>query len=125
MKEEVKKWIGKAKSDLKHAKSSLRNKEFDWAQVASQQAAEKALKAVCLHKEVRLIKVHDLTILARKVNAPNDILENCGLLNPFYTASRYPDVQEETNKKLERTAAKDAIKAAEKVVRWCKEQIKI
>jgi len=124
MQQEVKKWIGKAKSDLKHAKSSLRNREFDWAQLASQQAAEKALKAVCLHKEVRLIKVYDLTILARKVNAPNDILENCSLLNPFYTASRYPDVEEETNKNLEQTAAKDAIKAAEKVVRWCREQIK-
>ncbi|MBI1936445.1 HEPN domain-containing protein [Candidatus Woesearchaeota archaeon] len=125
MKEEVNKWIGKAKSDLKHAKSSLRNGEFDWAQVASQQAAEKALKAVCLHKGIGLIKVHDLTILGRKLNAPNDVLENCGLLNPFYTASRYPDVQERTNKKLEEIAAKDAIKAAEKVIRWCKEQIKI
>ncbi len=101
MKEEVKMWIEKAKSDLKHAKSSLKNKEYDWAQIASQQAAEKALKAVCMHKEVGLIKVHDLTILARKVNAPNDMLENCGLLNPFYTASRYPDAEEESNKKLE------------------------
>ncbi len=124
MKEEVKMWIEKAKSDLKHAKSSLKNKEYDWAQIASQQAAEKALKAVCMHKEVGLIKVHDLTILARKVNAPNDMLENCGLLNPFYTASRYPDAEEESNKKLEETATKDAIRAAGKIVRWCKGQIK-
>ena len=69
MNEEVKKWIAKAKSDLKHVRSSLKNKEFDWAQIASQQAAEKALKALCLHKELGLIKVHDLTILAKKVNA--------------------------------------------------------
>ena len=124
MKEEVKRWMEKAKSDLKHAKSSLNNKDFDWAQIASQQAAEKALKAVCLYKEVGLIKVHDLTILARKVNASEKIVENCGLLNPFYTASRYPDVEQETDKRLEETAAKDAIKAAGKVVRWCKEQIK-
>ena len=125
MKEEVKRWMKKSKSDLKHAKSSLKNKDFDWAQVASQQAAEKALKAVCLHKGVGLIKVHDLTILARKLNAPNDVLENCGLLNPFYTASRYPDVEEETDKESEETAAKDAIKAAGKLIKWCKEQIKI
>ena len=124
MKEEVKKWIEKAKSDLNHAKSSFVNKEFDWAQIASQQAAEKALKSVCLHREIGLIKVHDLTILAKKVNAPGEILENCGLLNPFYTASRYPDVQEETNEELEKTAAKDAIKSAGKLVKWCKEQIK-
>ena len=125
MEEEVKKWIKKAKSDLKHAKSSLKNKDFDWAQVASQQAAEKALKAVCIHKGIGLIKVHELTILARKINAPNRIIEKCALLNPFYTASRYPDVKEKTNKKLEETAAKDAIKAAEEIVKWCKELIKI
>ena len=94
MKEEVKKWMEKAISDLNHAKSSMKTRDFDWAQIASQQAAEKALKAVCLHKEVGLIKVHDLTILARKINAPMKILEKCGLLNPFYTSSRYPDVEE-------------------------------
>ena len=47
------------------------------------------------------------------------------MLNPFYTASRYPDVEEETDKELEEAAAKDAIKAAGKIVKWCKDQIKI
>ena len=94
MKKEVSSWIKKGKSDLKHAKSSLKNKDFDWAQLASQQAAEKTLKAVCLHKGIGLIKVHELTLLARKVNAPSKIIEKCSLLNPFYTASRYPDVEE-------------------------------
>lgn len=115
----------KAKNDLKHAKSSIVNKDFDWSQLASQQSAEKALKAVCMHKNIGLIKVHDLTILARKVNAPSRIIEECGLLNPFYTASRYPDAEEETDEKSEVTAAKDAIKAAKKVVKWCKKEIKI
>lgn len=124
MKDEAKRWLEKAKSDLKHAKHSLKDNDFDWVQVASQQSAEKALKAVCLHKEAGLIKVHDLTILARKVNAPDEILENCSLLNPFYTASRYPDIEKETDKKLEEAAAKDAIKAAGRVVTWCKRQIK-
>ena len=125
MKEEVDKWIKKAQKDLKHAEFSLKNNDFDWSQLASQQAAEKALKAVCIHKEIGLIKVHDLTILARKINAPMKILEKCGLLNPFYTSSRYPDVEELMDDKSEEIAAKDAIKAAEKVLRWCKKQIKI
>ena len=124
MKEEIKKWMEKAEKDLKHAKSSLVNKDFDWSQLASQQSAEKALKATCMHKEVGLIKVHDLTILARKVDAPDEIIKKCGLLNPFYTAARYPDAEEETDEKSEETAAKDAVKAAKKVVKWCKKQIK-
>lgn len=113
--EEVKKWIEKAESDLKHAKVSLESRDFDWAQLASQQAAEKALKAVCIHKGVGLIKMHELTILARKVRAPSEILEKCALLNPFYTFSRYPDIKGINSEKLNKIAANDAIKAAETV----------
>lgn len=96
---EVLRWLWKAKSDFKHAKYSFKNKYFDWASLASQQAAEKALKAVCIYKGIGLVKVHELTLLARKVNAPVEIVEKCGLLNPFYTTSRYPDIEELTDKK--------------------------
>lgn len=53
------------------------------------------------------------------------IVEKCGLLNPFYTTSRYPDIEELTDKKSNQSAAQDAITAAEKVVKWCEKQIKI
>ena len=124
MKNEALRWLNKAESDLKHAKYSLENNDFDWAELASQQSAEKALKAVCIYKGLGLIKAHDLTILARKVNAPMEILEKSALLNPFYSSSRYPDVEELMGDKLNEVAAKDAIKSAEEVVRWCKKQIK-
>ena len=72
-----------------------------------------------------MIRVHDLTVLARKLNAPKKILEMCGLLNAFYTASRYPDGEKPITPKVkEEAAAKDALKAAKEVVRWCKKQIK-
>lgn len=122
-KDEALKWLEKAESDLKHAEFSLKNKSFDWAQLASQQAAEKALKAVCIYKGIGLIKVHDITLLARKVNAPTELLEKCGLLNPFYTSARYPDVEELLDDLME-CAAKDALNAAEEVISWCKKQIK-
>lgn len=121
---EVLRWLERAESDLKHAEYSLKNDDFNWVQLAAQQAAEKALKAVCIYKGIGLIKVHDLTILARKVNAPMEILEKSGLLNPFYTVSRYPDVEEPADNKMEETASKDAIEAAGIVVKWCKRQIK-
>jgi HEPN domain-containing protein len=116
-------WLNKAESDLKHARHSMKNKDYDWVQLASQQAAEKALKAVCIQKGIGLIRTHELTILARKVKAPKNLIEKSALLNPFYTASRYPDA-EEAEEGLSEVAAKDAIKAAEEVVKWCKNQIK-
>lgn len=125
MEKEIKKWIEKAESDLKHAKSSLENADFDWAQLASQQSAEKSLKAACIYKGIGLIRVHELTILARKLSAPETILEKCGLLNPFYTSARYPDVEELMDEETNEIAANDAIKCAEHVIKWCKKQIKI
>ena len=122
---EALKWLGKGESDLGHARHSLKNDDFDWVELASQQAAEKALKAVCIYKGIGLIKTHDLTLLARKIGAPREVLEECGLLNAFYTGSRYPDERELMGDELRETAARDAVKSAERVVKWCKKQIKI
>lgn len=120
---ETLKWLGKAESDLKHAQHSLEWSDFDWVELASQQAAEKALKAVCILHGIGLLKVHDMTLLARKANAPLEILEKCGLLNPFYTASRYPDMEDIMDETLKADSARDALSAAGKVVAWCKKQI--
>ena len=38
-------WLRQAEHDLKHADLSLRNEDYEWACFASQQAAEKAVKA--------------------------------------------------------------------------------
>ncbi len=120
----IKTWISKAGSDLRHAKASFKIKDYDWAALAAQQAAEKALKALCLQNDLGLIKIHDLATLARKVNAPKSIIEKCGLLNPFYTASRYPDALEFLDEAQNMEAAKDAISASGEILRWCQKKIK-
>ena len=53
-KTEAQKWFDKAKSDLKHAHSSLTLKDYDWVQTAAQQSAEKALKAGLYLQRVRI-----------------------------------------------------------------------
>lgn len=123
--EETKKWLNKADSDLKHAGNALGDNDLDWAELASQQSAEKALKAVCIQNGFGLIKTHDLTILARKVKAPLDIVQKGGLLNPFYTSARYPDVEELMDAEANKEAAKDAVKAAKAILQWCKKQLKL
>ena len=113
----------KALSDLEHAKKSLEWKSYEWAQFAAEQAAEKALKAVCIEHKTGFTRTHDLTFLARKAGAGGEIIEKCGILNSFYTFSRYPDAAEEMGGKLMQKAALDGINAAEEVIKWCQNQI--
>lgn len=119
------KWLTKAQSDFTFAKHAFEVGSFDWAQLAAQQSAEKALKAICILKDIGLIKTHDLQLLARKLNATKEVIEQSSLLNSFYTISRYPDVDENLNENAMLQATKDAIKAAEEVLEWCKKQMKI
>ncbi len=39
-------WLGQARRDLAHAQHSVEAGDYEWACFASQQAAEKAVKAV-------------------------------------------------------------------------------
>lgn len=118
----ARKWLAKAETDLNHAKNSLKLGDFDWAMLASQQAGEKALKAVCISKGIGLVKTHDLSSLARKLKAPREIAENSGLLNPFYTSARYPG-SEEFSEAEKQSAGVDAVNSAEKVFEWCRKQV--
>lgn len=42
-------WLRQARSDLKHARTSLEHGEYEWSCFASQQAAEKGVRAVYFH----------------------------------------------------------------------------
>ena len=112
-------WLERAERDIDHAELSFEHKDDEWGLLACQQSAEKALKAVCLKKGIGIMKVHDLMLLGRKVDAPNDVLVCCGLLNPFYTSSRYPD----TPFTIDESTIADALQSARVVVTWCKKQI--
>jgi HEPN domain-containing protein len=43
---DARRWFTQAKADLHAAEGSVRNKHFEWAAFQSQQAGEKALKAL-------------------------------------------------------------------------------
>ncbi len=121
MNERAQQWWGKAKSDLAHARLSMDEAAHDWACLAAQQAAEKSLKAVPIEHDEGVPQVHDVSLLARKANAPKRIIQNGGLLTPFYTGTRYPDVDLTDDELAE--AAGDAVSAAEEIREWCEKQI--
>jgi len=114
MKPEVKNWFEKAKYDLKVAEYNLKGEMLDVAAFYSQQAAEKALKALHIARFGALWRVHDLVELARKLNAPPEVVELCAQVNPAYTATRYPDVGDI----YEREEVEAILDGSRKVVKW-------
>ena len=113
-------WLARARSNLKiadlgsgHPGVFLEDLCFD-----AQQAAEKALKAVCVHRNLDFPKTHSLVILM-------DILESAGLeippevkaaagLTSYAVQVRYPDWGEEVTDE----EYQSALELAGQVVSW-------
>ncbi len=119
MKEEVRKWLEKAESDLSGAEINFREGLYDVSVFLSQQAAEKALKAVQIQKLGKFYKVHDLLTLADSVDAPDEITNCCIKITPYYTITRYPDVGEP----ITQQSAIDLLDQSSKVVKWAKQTL--
>ncbi|MBI5356449.1 HEPN domain-containing protein [Candidatus Collierbacteria bacterium] len=86
-------WIKAAEIDLKSAKTLGVGTDLS-APIAfhSQQAAEKAIKALILKKFHKISKTHDLMKLAKEAEITNDeIISQLKYLNRFYQPTRYPD----------------------------------
>jgi HEPN domain-containing protein len=113
-------WLRKSLSDLEVATFNFKWKKFYVAAFFSQQAAEKALKAVYIKKFGKLIKAHDLVLIGKKVGIPPNLLKKCMPLSRAYVVTRYPDVEEiYTSREVE-----DFIKTAEEVIKWAKKKLK-
>lgn len=87
-----------------------------------QQAAEKAIKALFILKEIEVIKIHDLAILLYKIEAFFSVpvaVKNAGDdLTPFAATFRYPQSPD-----IDEALTRKALADMETVITWCKEQI--
>ena len=91
MREEVRNWLSQAKADLEPAQDSLKSGHYEWACFQGQQAAEKALKALYIHKKRTALITHNVVTLAQALKAPNSVVEAARELNADYVTARYPD----------------------------------
>jgi len=120
MKIEIKKWLEKAKQDFDTAKYNLNGGKIEAGVFFLQQSAEKALKAVYIKKFKRLIRVHDLVLLSKRINAPKKIINFCKELNPAYQYTRYPDIPLMGDLELK---ANEFVKHVEEILKWCMKNI--
>ena len=117
-------WLEKAVGDLRAAQLLLQE-EPDYSSFHSQQAAEKALKAVLVALGVRPPKTHSLELLAELIARQGISIENLnshGLetLSGYAVEARYPDFGEEPTPE----EAREALEAAKRVVEWAKEKLR-
>ena len=122
MREEIENWWKQAEKDLTAAKNSLNSGDYEWASFQSNQAAEKALKALFLEKKKALTPTHNLITLGNSLNAPKEIIDSLKVLNPEYTVARYPDAANAAPfETYTKEKAAQSIKNSEKVLKWIRE----
>jgi len=114
-------WLGQARAELTAARVLLDNGQWAWCCFTSQQAAEKALKA--LSERHRLPHLgHNLNDLLADVEArvtiPDKLRQACRALNRLYIPTRYPDAFERgvPAEQYGEQDAHEAVQDAEEVV---------
>lgn len=92
---EAVRWLRQAENDLEFAEVALREEFYHQACFLSQQAAEKALKAVLYAGGERVVLGHSVVELSRRLVAGIPelarLLESAGALDQYYVATRYPN----------------------------------
>jgi HEPN domain-containing protein len=116
-------WLLESREDLRVAQVLLQNRHYAAACFHAQQAAEKALKGVLYGMGERTVPVHSVHALLERATGfwpeARGFAEVGGLLDQFYTATRYPnDVPSPAlpHRLYSRRQARTACRAAEAIV---------
>jgi len=117
---ETRDWWGQAREDLKTAEANLPNGRFYASVFFSQQAGEKALKALFIELKRRLPpKGHNMIRLCHELSAPSRVLEAAMELNPEYTVARYPNAAHGIPAEMyNASSAKIHLDAAKVIISW-------
>jgi HEPN domain-containing protein len=118
-------WLRRARSNLARAKADRGLPEVLYEDLCfdAQQAAEKSIKALLVHKGVAFPKTHDiinlLTLVQRGgIEVPEEVRKG-GILTGYALESRYPGLSEEVTEE----EYLEAIDMAERVMRWAESLI--
>jgi HEPN domain-containing protein len=121
-------WLRQAERDLESARLILGGGFYEWACFISQQAAEKAAKALCESHKV-MTRTHQLARLFQAVKGleeiPDDLYEKAATLDRYYIPTRYPNGFE-SGAPMEyffQKDAQEAISYATEIIEFCSHKI--
>ena len=117
-------WLNRARSNLIRAKHPIEGVYLEDLCFDAQQAAEKAIKAVLIHLNVRFPRTHDLaellTLVEKAGQRVPEQVKRASILTPYAVESRYPGLSEPVTKE----EYEEAVSIAEEVLRWAEEVLK-
>jgi HEPN domain-containing protein len=117
-------WLNRARSNLALAKSNIPGAYLEDLCFEAQQAAEKAIKAVMLRRNIEFPYVHDLARLLSMLEATGEaipeVVRQADELTRYALLTRYPGIARPVSER-EYT---EAVAVAEAVVRWAEERIR-
>ena len=128
MAQRVEDWLLEAQAELRAARDLHKGKHWSWCCFTCQQAAEKALKAVCEHFRSPQFG-HNLNVLLQAVevhvSAQEAVRGACASLNRYYIPTRYPDAfpQGAPADQFFEADARQAIANAEEVVKYAEDTV--
>jgi HEPN domain-containing protein len=121
-------WIAQARGDLAHAQNDLDDNFYDWACFSSQQAAEKAAKAV-LYRLGGEAWGHAVADLLEKVGetmpVERDLMDSALELDKTYISARYPDAHPSgaPRTRYTRGEAERMVSHAQTIVEFCESRL--
>lgn len=116
-------WLREARAELDAARDLYRNGHWSWCCFTCQQAAEKALMAICEHFRNPQFG-HNLNLLLQAVEshqtAPDPVRHACARLNRYDIPTRYPNAFDRgaPADQFFEVDARQALEDAEEVVRF-------
>lgn len=119
-------WLDQAERDLELACIAQKNDRHEWACFASQQAAEKALKALHLHHGEE-VWGHVVAKLLEELpmNVPADLRDKAKVLDNFYVATRYANghVEGAPHEHYGQIQSNDGIEYAEEIIGFASDEM--
>jgi HEPN domain-containing protein len=128
MPERSKDWLAQAIRDLEKANLDLQWGYYEWACFTSQQAAEKAVKALfqSIHADAWGHSVSELLKeLPPKLKPEEVLIEDAIMLDRFYIPTRYPNGFDRGIPKdyFTKRDAESACESAKRIIEFCKGKI--
>lgn len=125
MREETANWLKQARANFDAANANCRDGVYFVAAFLSQQSAEAALKALCIHRNRKLAASHNLRDLGDLAGAPKELLSDLLELNPDYVISRYPDAANGVPAEMyDAKKADRKLVCAKRILDWVEECLK-
>ena len=118
-------WMDQAAGDLKHAQSDLERGFYEWSCFSSQQAAEKAVKAIFqrMGAEAWGHSVSDLLQeLSKRHKVLKELVDGALELDKAYIPARYPNAHPSGSPRTRyiEEEARRLLTHADKIVNFCK-----